>query len=118
MSSCNYGKCTLSNAQDYTGKEVKNISHTTVTRRPKVQIEIQKELNFAKQNLISPKNVFNIPSYCKLIKPVMCWYVVNILLHSSFITACRITITVLATAIPSVRPSVRHTPVLCQNDGT
>jgi len=25
---------------------------------------------------------------------------------------------VLATAIPSVRLSVRHTPVLCQNDGT
>ena len=25
---------------------------------------------------------------------------------------------VLATAILSVRPSVRHTPVLCQNDGT
>jgi len=26
--------------------------------------------------------------------------------------------TVLATAIPSVGRSVRHTPVLCQNDGT
>jgi len=25
---------------------------------------------------------------------------------------------VLATALPSVRPSVCHTPVLCQNDGT
>ena len=31
----------------------------------------------------------------------------------------RIASAVLATAIrPSVRPSVRHTPVLCQNDGT
>ena len=30
----------------------------------------------------------------------------------------RIARAVLATAIPSVRPSVRHTPVLCQNDGT
>jgi len=34
----------------------------------------------------------------------------------------RITSAVLATATPSVclsfRPSVRHTPVLCQNDGT
>jgi len=34
----------------------------------------------------------------------------------------RIASVVLATAIPSVRPSVRlsirHTPVLCQNDGT
>jgi len=34
----------------------------------------------------------------------------------------RIASTVLATAISSVclsvRPSVRHTPVLCQNDGT
>jgi len=28
----------------------------------------------------------------------------------------RIASAVLATAIPSVRPSVRHTPVLCQND--
>ena len=38
-----------------------------------------------------------------------------------FITAChnaRIASAVLATAIPSVRPSVRHTPVLCQNDST
>jgi len=37
-------------------------------------------------------------------------------------TARRIASAVLATAIPSVRlsvcPSVRHTPVLCQNDGT
>jgi len=35
-------------------------------------------------------------------------------------SACnaRIASTVLATAIPSVRLSVRHTPVLCQNDGT
>jgi len=33
-------------------------------------------------------------------------------------TARRIAGPVLATAIPSVRPSVRHTPVLCQNDGT
>jgi len=30
----------------------------------------------------------------------------------------RIASAVLATAIPSVRLSVRHTPVLCQNDGT
>jgi len=30
----------------------------------------------------------------------------------------RIGSAVPATAIPSVRPSVRHTPVLCQNDGT
>ena len=30
----------------------------------------------------------------------------------------RIASGVLAIAIPSVRPSVRHTPVLCQNDGT
>jgi len=30
----------------------------------------------------------------------------------------RIASTVLATAIPSVCLSVRHTPVLCQNDGT
>ena len=30
----------------------------------------------------------------------------------------RIASAVLATAIPSVHPSVRHTPVLCQNDGT
>ena len=38
-----------------------------------------------------------------------------------FITArrnARIASAVLATAIPSVRLSVRHTPVLCQNDGT
>ena len=33
-------------------------------------------------------------------------------------TARRIASAVLATAIPSVCPSVRHTPVLCQNDGT
>jgi len=36
--------------------------------------------------------------------------------------ACIASAAVLATAIPSVRPSVclsvRHTPVLCQNDGT
>ena len=30
----------------------------------------------------------------------------------------RIASAVLATAIPSVFLSVRHTPVLCQNDGT
>jgi len=30
----------------------------------------------------------------------------------------RIASAVLATAIPSVCLSVRHTPVLCQNDGT
>jgi len=30
----------------------------------------------------------------------------------------RIASAVLATAIPSVCPFVRHTPVLCQNDGT
>jgi len=30
----------------------------------------------------------------------------------------RIASAVLPTAIPSVRPSVRHMPVLCQNDGT
>ena len=30
----------------------------------------------------------------------------------------RIASAVLAIAIPSVCPSVRHTPVLCQNDGT
>ena len=30
----------------------------------------------------------------------------------------RIASPVLAIAIPSVRPSVRHIPVLCQNDGT
>jgi len=30
----------------------------------------------------------------------------------------RIASAVLATAISSVRPSVCHTPVLCQNDGT
>jgi len=30
----------------------------------------------------------------------------------------RIASAVLAIAIPSVRPSVHHTPVLCQNDGT
>jgi len=30
----------------------------------------------------------------------------------------RIASAVLAIAIPSVRLSVRHTPVLCQNDGT
>jgi len=30
----------------------------------------------------------------------------------------RIAIAVLATAIPSVCLSVRHTPVLCQDDGT
>jgi len=30
----------------------------------------------------------------------------------------RIASAVLATAIPSVCPSVCHTPVLCQNDGT
>jgi len=30
----------------------------------------------------------------------------------------RIASAVLATAIPSVRLSVRHTPVLCQNEGT
>ena len=30
----------------------------------------------------------------------------------------RIASAVLATALPSVRPSVRHMPVLCQNDGT
>ena len=29
----------------------------------------------------------------------------------------RIASAVLAKAIPSVRPSVRHTPVLCQNNG-
>jgi len=32
--------------------------------------------------------------------------------------SARIASAVLATAIPSVCPSVRHTPVLCQNDGT
>jgi len=30
----------------------------------------------------------------------------------------RIASAVLGTAIPSVGPSVRHTPLLCQNDGT
>jgi len=30
----------------------------------------------------------------------------------------RIASAVLAIAIPSVRPSVRHTPILCQNNGT
>jgi len=34
------------------------------------------------------------------------------------ITARRLASAVLATAIPSVCPSVCHTPVLCQNDGT
>ena len=33
-------------------------------------------------------------------------------------SARRIASALLATAIPSVCPSVRHTPVLCQNDGT
>ena len=40
---------------------------------------------------------------------------------NGFITARRnacIASAVLDTAIPSVCPSVRHTPVLCQNDGT
>jgi len=36
----------------------------------------------------------------------------------SVFTARRFASAVLAMAIPSVRPSVRHTPVLCQNDGT
>ena len=50
-----------------------------------------------------------------------CWALAHI---SSFYSArnARIASAVLATAIPSVRPSVclsvRHTPVLCQNDGT
>ena len=35
-----------------------------------------------------------------------------------FFTARAIASAVLATAIPSVCLSVRHTPVLCQNDGT
>jgi len=45
-------------------------------------------------------------------------------MHSSFYSVrnARIASAVLATAIPSIRlpvcPSVRHTPVLCQNDGT
>ena len=41
-------------------------------------------------------------------------------LKSFFYSArnARIASAVLATAIPSVRLSVRHTPVLCQNDGT
>ena len=33
-------------------------------------------------------------------------------------SARRIASALLATAIPSVCPSVRHTPVLCQNDRT
>ena len=45
----------------------------------------------------------------------------NVGLNVSFYSA-HIASAVLATAIPSVRPSVclsvRHTPVLCQNDGT
>ena len=43
-------------------------------------------------------------------KPIAVW----------FFTACRnahIASAVLATAIPSVYPSVRDMPVLCQNDG-
>ena len=40
------------------------------------------------------------------------------LYFSSVFTVHRIVSAVLATAIPSVCPSVHHTPVLCQNDGT
>jgi len=41
-------------------------------------------------------------------------------ISNSFYSArnARIASAVLATAIPSVRLSVRYTPVLCQNDGT
>jgi len=38
--------------------------------------------------------------------------------QGSVFTARRIASAVLATAIPSVCPPVRHTTVLCQNDGT
>ena len=46
----------------------------------------------------------------------------TLLLSSSVVFTARrnarISSAVLATAIPYVCPSVRHTPVLCQNDGT
>jgi len=39
-------------------------SSMTVTRRPKIQNEIRKKLNFGKRSAILPKNEFNIPTFC------------------------------------------------------
>jgi len=48
------------------------------------------------------------------------WYLNQYTVYVAFTARrnARIANAVLATAIPSVRPSVCHTPVLCQNDGT
>jgi len=96
---------------------LKKVNNLNVTQspgpdniHPRILYELRYELAIPLKILLETSyNLGQLPADWKIGNMTAIFYSVR---------NARIASAVLATAIPSVRPSVRHTPVLCQNDGT